>query len=99
MNERTGILAAVLSSTLGGVAAATTSFVVVDIDPITIAAFRFGIGFAFLLPLALLLRTRWPKGKDWIGAALLGLMLFAGFFVIFNSSLSYTTATRWPNAA
>lgn len=94
MNERSGILAAILSSTLGGLAAATTRFVVSGIDPITIAAFRFGAGCLFLLPIALLMGSRWPKGRDWIGTALLGLMLFAGFFVIYNISLRYTTAAR-----
>ena len=44
MNERIGVLIAVLSSALGGTAAAVTRYVVGSIDPVTIAAFRFGIG-------------------------------------------------------
>ena len=48
-----GVLIAVLSSTFGGTAAAVTRYVVGAIDPVTIAAFRFGIGVAVLLPLAL----------------------------------------------
>jgi drug/metabolite transporter (DMT)-like permease len=94
MSERLGVLAAVLSSTFGGMAAAATRFTIGAVDPITLAAFRFGLGFLCLLPLALLLGNRWPRGRDWIGVAALGLMFFAGFFVIYNTALGHTTAAR-----
>lgn len=94
MNERIGVLAAILSSTFGGMSAAVTRYVIGTIDPVTIAAFRFGLGFLFLLPIALVAHSRWPKGRDWIGAALLGLLFFAFFFVLYNLSLGYTTAAR-----
>src|SRR5215212_8483563 len=94
MSEAIGILAAILSSALGGMAAAVTRFVVGVVDPVTLAAFRFGGGFVFLLPLALIGRVRWPQGRDWVGTALLGLMFFAGFFIVYNTALSYTTAAR-----
>ena len=68
MSERLGVLIAVLSSTFGGMAAAVTRYVVGTIDPVTIGAFRFGIGVAVLLPLALMLRSALPRGRDWIGA-------------------------------
>src|SRR3989442_15704368 len=84
MNERIGVPAAVLSSALGGMAAAATRFVIGAVDPVTLAAFRFGGGFLFLLPLALMARSRWPQGRDWIGTALLGLLFFAGFFIVYN---------------
>lgn len=93
-NERIGVLAAVLSSAFGGMAAAVTRYVIDDADPITLAAFRFGIGFLILLPLALLARSRWPVGRDWIGVASLGFLFFAFFFVVYNISLSHTTAAR-----
>jgi drug/metabolite transporter (DMT)-like permease len=93
-NERTGVLAAVLSSALGGMAAAATRFVVGAIDPVTIAAFRFGGGVLLLLPLALLLRSRWPRGRDWLGVALLGLMFFGLFFIFYNIALAHTTVAR-----
>lgn len=92
--DRIGVLAAILSSALGGMAAAVTRFAVSAVDPATLAAFRFGGGFIFLLPLAVLARSRWPTGKDWIGTALLGLMFFALFFVIYNVALAYTSAAR-----
>src|SRR5438067_7396107 len=92
--ETVGVLIAILSSTFGGMAGAVTRFVVGMIDPVTIAAFRFGIGFAVLLPLALLLRSTFPRGRDWIGVAALGVMFFAVFFVFYNIALAYTTAAR-----
>jgi drug/metabolite transporter (DMT)-like permease len=94
MNERIGVLAAVLSSTLGGMAAATTRFVVGAVDPVTIATFRFGLGFIILVPIALCLRSRWPSGWDWIWTALLGLMFFAFFAIVYNVALAHTTAAR-----
>ena len=94
MGEGIGILAAVLSSAFGGTAAAVTRFVIGALDPVTIAAFRFGVGFVLLLPLAFIWRAKWPQGRDWIGTALLGLMFFAGFFIVYNISLAYTTTAR-----
>ncbi len=93
-SERIGVLIAVASSTFGGTAAAVTRYVVGVIDPVTLAAFRFGIGVAVLLPLALLMRSAFPRGRDWIGTALLGVMFFAVFFVFYNIAMAYTTAAR-----
>jgi drug/metabolite transporter (DMT)-like permease len=94
MSEGVGVAAALLSSTLGGLAAVATRFIVGVVDPVTIAAFRFGGGFLLLLPIALLLRSRWPRRPDWIGVALLGLMFFALFFIIYNIALAHTTVAR-----
>ena len=94
MTERAGVLAAVLSSALGGVAAAATRFVISGTDPVTLGAFRFGLGFLFLLPIALARPRRWPRGRDWSPVVTLGLLFFAVFFVLFNVSLTYTTAAR-----
>jgi drug/metabolite transporter (DMT)-like permease len=93
-NEPLGVLAAVLSSSLGGVNTAVTRFAVGATDPITLGALRFGLGFALLLPLALVLRSRWPVGGDWAGVALLGFLFFAVFQGLFNLALEYTTAAR-----
>lgn len=67
-------------------------FVVVEIDAVALAAFRFGFGFLFVLPLAL--RERWPRGRDWLGVSLMGLLFFAVFFVLYNLALAHTTAAR-----
>jgi drug/metabolite transporter (DMT)-like permease len=94
MNETIGVLIAVLSSAFGGTAAAVTRYVVGSIDPITIAAFRFGIGVIVLLPLALMLRSPLPRGRDWVGVAALGVMFFGVFFVFYNIAMAHTTAAR-----
>jgi len=89
-----GILAAVASSAFGGMAAAVTRFIIDAADPVTIAVFRFGLGFLILLPVALVLRCRWPRGRDWIGVAALGVMFYGAFFVVYAEALVYTTAAR-----
>src|SRR5258708_32395275 len=94
MSERIGVLIAVLSSSFGGTAGAVTRYMVGVIDPVTIAAFRFGIGVIVLLPIALVLRSPLPRGRDWLGVSCLGVMFFAVFFVFYNIAMSFTTAAR-----
>jgi drug/metabolite transporter (DMT)-like permease len=89
-----GVVAAVFSSALGGTAAALTRYTIHASDPITLAAFRFGIGFVPILAIALVARARWPKGRDWIAVAALGALFFSLFFVIYNVAMSYTSAAR-----
>src|SRR5262249_32089876 len=78
----------------GGSAAAATRYVIGVGDPATLAAFRFGGGLVFLLPLALLARARWPERKDWPRTALRGLVVFAGFFILYNLALAPTSVAR-----
>lgn len=92
--EGLGLLAALLSSGLGGTAIVATRYLAGTLDPITIGAVRFGGGFLVLLLLALRQRQRWPKRRDWPGAAALGLLFFGLFPVLFNAALIYTTAAR-----
>lgn len=84
----------VLLAGLGGTAAAVTRYLVGDADPITIAILRWGIGFLCVLPIALILRVQWPRGKDWVGVAALGICFFGAFFVLYNLAVGYTTAAR-----
>jgi drug/metabolite transporter (DMT)-like permease len=79
MNEAWGVLAAVLSSALGGTSIGATRFLVSAIDPLAIGSFRFGIGFLLLLPVALLRGRQWPPRRDWPAVAGLGLLFFAAF--------------------
>ena len=88
------MLAAVASSALGGMAAAVTRFALGASDPVTLAVFRFGLGFLLLLPLALALRAQWPRGRDWLAVAALGVMFYGAFFVVYGETLVYTTAAR-----
>jgi drug/metabolite transporter (DMT)-like permease len=92
--EALGVLAAILSSASGGINTAATRYVMGATDAVTFVALRFGLGFLLLLPIAIALNCRWPKGRDWIGAALLGILFFAVFQGIFNFALEYTSAAR-----
>jgi len=92
--DRAGVLAAVVSSAIGGIAGGATRFVIHATDPVTLGVFRFGTGFVILLPVALMMKRRWPQGRDWIAVALLGILFFFAFSVLFNLAYSYTTAAR-----
>ena len=94
MSERIGVIAAIVSSCLGGTAAAVTRYLVTDADAITLAILRWGIGFLFVLPTAWLLRAQWPQRSDWPSVALLGVCFFGLFFVLYNIAMGYTTAAR-----
>jgi len=94
MSEQAGVLIAIVSSAIGGTAAAVTRYLVGSADPITLAILRWGFGFLCVLPVAVLLRVRWPGRADWPGVALLGLCFFGVFFVLYNLAVSYTTAAR-----
>jgi drug/metabolite transporter (DMT)-like permease len=94
VGEGWGVVIAMVSSTLGGTAAAVTRYLAADADPITVAVLRWGIGFLVVLPAALALRVKWPRRSDWLGVAALGLAFFGLFFVLYNIAVSYTTAAR-----
>jgi drug/metabolite transporter (DMT)-like permease len=89
-----GIVAAIFSSALGGTAAALTRYTIHASDPVTLAAFRFGLGFIPILAVALALGVRWPRGRDAVWVILLGVLFFSLFFVIYNVAMSYTSAAR-----
>jgi drug/metabolite transporter (DMT)-like permease len=94
LGEWFGVLIALVSSSLGGTAAAVTRYLVGSADPITLAILRWGIGFLCLLPTAMVLRVRWPQRSDWLAVAALGLCFLGLFFVLYNIAVSYTTAAR-----
>ena len=94
MGEGFGVLIAVVSSCLGGTAAAVTRYLVGNADPVTLAILRWGIGFLCLLPAAVLLQAKWPRRSDWLGVSCLGLCFFGLFFLLYNIALAYTTAAR-----
>lgn len=94
MSEWLGVLIAVVSSALGGTAAAITRYLVGSADPITLAILRWGIGVLCALPTALFLWVRWPQRSDWLAVAVLGICFFGLFFVLYNIAVSYTTAAR-----
>src|SRR4051812_47399573 len=89
-----GVLAAILSTALGGTAIVATRFLAGAADPMTIGVLRFGGGAVLLLPLALLKGERWPGTRDWPAVIGLALLFFVLFPVLFNAALIYTTAAR-----
>jgi drug/metabolite transporter (DMT)-like permease len=94
MGEGLGVLAAVVSSMLGGASVGATRYLAGAIDPLAIGSFRFGLGFLLLLPLAFFKRELWPARMDWPGVIGLGLLFFFLFPILFNGSLIFTTAAR-----
>src|SRR5215467_2441144 len=93
-----GVLIAIVSSALGGTAAAVTRYLVSDADPLTLAILRWDIGFLCVLPLALVLRRPWPTRRDWPAVAALGICFFGLFFIFYNIAIGYTTAARASRA-
>lgn len=94
MGDWLGVAIALVSSCLGGSAAAITRYLAGNTDPITMAILRWGIGFLCVLPAALLLKARWPARGDLPAVAALGFAFFGVFFVLYNIAMSYTTAAR-----
>ena len=94
MGEWLGVLIAIVSSALGGTAAAVTRYLVGSADPLTLSILRWGIGFVCVLPVALLRRARWPSRADWPAVALLGFCFYGLFFILYNLAVSHTTAAR-----
>jgi drug/metabolite transporter (DMT)-like permease len=92
--EWLGVLIAVVSSSLGGTAAAVTRYLVGDADPLTLAILRWGIGILCVMPVALIVRVKWPRPSDWPAIAALGISFFGLFFIFYNVAVSYTTAAR-----
>src|SRR5262249_56108961 len=83
VTEWIGVAIALVSSCLGGTAAAITRYLAGNTDPITLAILRWGIGFICVLPAAILLRAKWPERRDCPAAAPLAFPLFALFFLPF----------------
>lgn len=94
MGEWLGVILAVLSSGLGGSAAAVTRYLVGGADPFALGIIRFGLGFLCVLPVALLMRARWPSRRDWPGVVGLGLLFYGFAMIIYNVAIGYTTAAR-----
>src|SRR5262245_12553235 len=90
---RAGVVAALVSSAIGCIAGGATRFVIHATDPVTLGVFRFGT--LFFDPASDRNRyERPPRGRDWIAVALLGILFFFAFSVLFNLAYSFTTAAR-----
>ena len=78
-----------------GTIVVVTRFAVGEIDPVTLAFYRYAIAMICLLPV---LPFVWPKARvpaaDVITIALLGAAFFGFFPWAFSAALQYTTAAR-----
>ncbi len=97
MGQWAGVAIALVSSALGGTAAAITRHLAAGADPIEMAILRWGIGFVCLLPAAVLLKVKWPGRRDLPGVIALGLCFFGLFFVLYNlaTGLAAAPAGSW----
>lgn len=95
MGEWIGVAIALLSSCLGGTAAAITRYLVGGAGPIALAIPRRGIGFVCLLPAALQLTLRKTLG---VGEPITP-NLVVGLIAVFAGIWIATPGSRKPNAA
>jgi drug/metabolite transporter (DMT)-like permease len=94
LGEWLGVSIAIVSVGLGAAGLAVTRYLVTAADPVTLAILRWGIGFLCVLPVALVLRAKWPQRNDWPAVAALGIAFYGLFFVLYNIAMAYTTAAR-----
>src|SRR3954468_11228701 len=91
-----GVLAAVLSTALGGTAIVATRFLAGAADPITIGVLRFAGGAVLLLPLALIKGEHWPSQRDWPAVIVLAM---GGVVIALAASLSVSPPGAWRGDA
>ena len=88
-------VAACCAALCAGTSVVVTRFAVGEIDPVTLAFYRYAIAMICLLPV---LPFVWPKARvpaaDVITIALLGAVFFGFFPRAFSAALQYTTAAR-----
>ena len=94
MGEWFGVVIEVVSSSLGGTEATVTRYLATDADPFTLGILRFGLAFFIVLPITLMLRSRWPRCGDWPGVVGIGVMFYGIAMLLYNLSLNYTTAAQ-----
>ena len=94
MGEWIGVSIAIVSSCLGGTAAAVTRYLVGSADPLTLAILRWGIGFLVRAAGSACAERALAARRDWPAVALLGLCFFGLFFILYNVAIGYTTAAR-----
>lgn len=86
--------AAVVSTTLGGVAAVLTRYLAPTMEPAAIAGWRYGIALAAIAPLALFL-GRWRVAGEGLWPLIaLGVVFYGVYPYLFAAGLAQTTAAR-----
>lgn len=88
------VTAATLSNVLLGATIVATRFVAVEMDPLVLAFFRFGIAALSLLPLLWLLPSWRLERRDVLPVLALGVFQFGVFPFTYTTSLQHAPATR-----
>jgi drug/metabolite transporter (DMT)-like permease len=88
-------VAACCAALFAGTSVAVTRFAVGEIDPVSLAFYRYTIAMVWLLPV---LPFVWPKARvpvaDIVTIAVIGVLFFGFFPWAFSAALQYTTAAR-----
>ena len=88
-------VAACCAALFAGTSVAVTRFAVGEIDPVSLAFYRYTIAMVCLLPV---LPFVWPKARvpvaDIVIIAVIGVLFFGFFPWAFSAALQYTTAAR-----
>lgn len=94
MNPYLPIVAACVSTALGGAVAVATRAIVDIVDPVALGVIRYAVAIACLLPGALLLGRFNFARRDLLPMAAIGILFFGIFPVGFALALKYTTASQ-----
>jgi drug/metabolite transporter (DMT)-like permease len=94
VNERGGLAVALLGSLLGGASLAATRYAVAWIDPLAVAAFRYGAAALILFPFAFPAARMLTRRNDVAATVALGLLFFAVYPYLFALALTLTTAVH-----
>lgn len=89
-----GAVAAVGSTSTAGAALVFARFAVAEVEPLTLTLLRMAIALAVIAPLALVTRSIWPRGRDLVLVAALGIALFAFGQWLILVALTMTTAAH-----
>ncbi len=92
--QRWGVLAAILSSTLGGTTIVATRYLAGSVSPEMLGTLRFGMAGFLMLPLAMRQSRARLAPRELARLIALGLLCFTAQPLLFNTSLLYTTAPR-----
>jgi drug/metabolite transporter (DMT)-like permease len=87
-------IGAALASFCAGTALVAIRSLAGEADALTITAWRVTMGVVLMIPFALWLERGWPRGRDIVVLAALGVLMFGVGQWLVSAALQYTTAAR-----